>query len=104
MAEQSKFPKASGRLSRPASVTPKVQYPDGKPSAAPTRQVIEAAKSGSRGGKRSDPAYTATTFFVRRETKRNASRLLLEDAYADKDLSDLVEELLGEWVYKHTNV
>ena len=50
-----------------------------------------------------DPAYSPTTFFVRKETKRRASRLL-EDQEAGKDLSDLVEELLSEWLVKHSNV
>jgi len=83
MAEQSKFAGALGRLSnRPQTV------------AAP---LVRAAQGSGRGGKRSNPEFSATTFFVRKETKRQAARLL-EDANSGKDLSDLVEELLGQWV------
>lgn len=53
-------------------------------------------------GKRSDPAFRPTTFFVRKETQRKASRLL-EDQEIGKDLSDLVEELLAKWVVEHSN-
>lgn len=60
------------------------------------------AKGRRRTGKRSDPAYRATTFFVRKETKRKASRLL-EDQETGKDLSDLIEELLAQWVVEHSN-
>ena len=71
---------------------------------AQRRVLAPSPPARSRGGKRSDPAYSATTFFVRKETKKKAVRILLEDAYAGKDLSDLVEELLGGWVSKHSNV
>jgi hypothetical protein len=63
-----------------------------------------APTKGRRIGKRSDPEYVPTTFFVRRETKRKAAQLLLEDANADKDLSDLVEHLLARWVTEHSRV
>ncbi len=84
MAEQSKFAGALGRLSN-RSQTVAVAAP-------PVRAV-----QGGRGGKRSNPEFSATTFFVRKETKRQAARLL-EDANSGKDLSDLVEELLGQWI------
>jgi len=86
MAEQSKFAGALGRLSnRPQTV------------AAPS---VRAAQGNGRGGKRSNPEFSATTFFVRKETKRQAARLL-EDTNSRKDLSDLVEELLRQWVGDH---
>jgi hypothetical protein len=53
-------------------------------------------------GKRSDPAFRATTFFVRKDTQRKASRLL-EDQETGKDLSDLVEELLAKWIDDNSN-
>jgi hypothetical protein len=77
MAEQSKFAGALGKLSKRSAA-----------KATPT--------PAGRGGKRSNPEFSPTTFFVRRETKRKAARLL-EDTNAGKDLSDLVEELLTNW-------
>jgi hypothetical protein len=56
-----------------------------------------------RGGKRSDPAYAPTTFFVRKDTKRKAVRLL-EDMNSKEDLSDLVERLLAKWIAANANV
>jgi hypothetical protein len=97
MAEQSKFAGALGRLKQtPAADRSK-------------RSVAEAAAPQSTGkrravGKRSDPDYTPTTFFVRKETKRKAAQMLLEDVNSKTDLSDLVEELLAKWVSEHSNV
>ena len=105
MAEQSKFAGALGRLKQPAAPVAKVQTPAEQPTRQPLRAIDTPAPAGQgRGGKRSDPAYSPTTFFVRKETKKKATRILLDDAYAGKDLSDLVEELLSEWVSKQANV
>jgi hypothetical protein len=104
MAEQSKFAGALGRLRQPAppeaetEPAPVVE----KPAARQPRVIDTPAAAGGRGGKRSDPAYSPTTFFVRKETKRKAARLL-EDQDAGKDLSDLVEELLTKWVVKNSH-
>ena len=56
-----------------------------------------------RAGKRSDPAFRPTTIFVRKETQRKATRLL-EDQESGKDFSDLVEELVANWIIKHSHV
>lgn len=104
MAEQSKFAGALGRLKQPATPEPPEAGPVvQKPAAKPLRAIDTPAPAGGRGGKRSDPAYSPTTFFVRKETKRKAARLL-EDQEAGKDLSDLVEELLAKWIVKNSNV
>jgi hypothetical protein len=71
--------------------------------ASPSAKVEEGPAQRTRKiGKRSDPAFRATTFFVRKETQRKASRLL-EDQDVGKDLSDLVEELLATWIAEHSN-
>ena len=104
MAEQSKFAGALDRLRQPAlpEAKPEPAPVVEKPAAKSVRAIEATTPSGGRGGKRSDPAYSPTTFFVRKETKRKAARLL-EDQDAGKDLSDLVEELLSKWVVKHSN-
>ena len=101
MAEQSKFAGALGRLRQPAPAPTETKPVAEKPAAQPLHAIDTPTSAGGRGGKRSDPAYSPTTFFVRKETKRKASRLL-EDQDTGKDLSDLVEELLSKWVVKNS--
>ena len=70
----------------------------------PPAQIAPAVETRRRKtGKRSDPEFRPTTFFVRKQTQRNASRLL-EDQDSGKDLSDLVEELLAKWIGEHSNL
>jgi hypothetical protein len=101
MPEQSKFAGALGRLKNKPAAPTKQHTGDEPPAISRT-----SAPGGKRRpvGKRSDPEYTPTTFFVRKETKRKAARLLLEDANSNTDLSDLVEQLLAKWVSEHTHV
>ena len=96
MAEQSKFAGALGRLKQ-TSTADKSRHGAIEDNFPPTgkRRAI---------GKRSDPDYTPTTFFVRKETKRRAAQMLLEDVNSKTDLSDLVEELLAKWISEHSNV
>jgi hypothetical protein len=63
----------------------------------PAQADIAQDHKGRRAGKRSDPAFRPTTVFVRKETQRKATRLL-EDRDTGKDFSDLVQELLANWV------
>jgi hypothetical protein len=100
MAEQSKFAGALGRLKQPSTAKPEKRQPQ-EPTGAPRPEPI--AKAG-RGGKRSDPAYSPATFFIRKETKRKAAQLLLNGAAPEKDLSDIVESLLAEWVSERSDV
>jgi hypothetical protein len=55
---------------------------------------------GRPRSKSSDPDYQSTTVILRKRTKRTAARLL-EDLETGQDLSDLIEELLLEWIQKH---
>jgi hypothetical protein len=64
--------------------------------------IIEDPPARGRGrppGKRSDPDYQSTTVIIRKSTKRKASRLL-EDQETGQDLSELIEELLTEWIQR----
>jgi|RhiMetdeSRZDD1v2_1073273.scaffolds.fasta_scaffold431825_2 hypothetical protein len=54
---------------------------------------------GRPPGKRSDPDYQPTTVLLRKYTKKTATRLL-EDTNAGHDLSDLIEQLLTEWIHR----
>ena len=92
-AQTVKRPKQSGQ---PPAVRSRGQEPVPPPQA----EIAEDHK-GRRAGKRSDPAFRPTTIFVRKETQRKATRLL-EDHDTGKDFSDLVEELLTNWIHDHS--
>ena len=93
--EQSKFSGVLAKLKpRPA---------EEQSTALPTPPVGSEPVRG-RGrppGKRSDPDYQPTTVLLRKHTKKTATRLL-EDTNAAHDLSDLIEQLLTEWIQKQT--
>jgi hypothetical protein len=66
--------------------------------------LIEVPLVRGRGrprAKSSDPDYQSTTVILRKLTKRRAAHLL-EDREMGKDLSELIEELLTEWLERHS--
>ena len=92
--EQSKFSGALANLR---------QRPIPQSDALPVQPLGSEPVRG-RGrphGKRSDPDYQPTTVLLRKHTKKTASRLL-EDTNASQDLSDLIEQLLTEWIQKQS--
>jgi len=103
MAEQSKFAGALGRLNKKSAPPAKSEQGN---TEEPMSERTESKPTGKGrpAGKRSDPGYSPTTFFVRKETKRRAAQLLLEDANSKTDLSDLVEQLLAQWVSERSHV
>ena len=62
-----------------------------------------AVKKSRPVGKRSDPDFAPTTVFVRNDTKRKAYQRLLDDP-EQKDLSDLVEQLLSLWLDERSHL
>ena len=92
MPEESKFSGALAKLKQrsdaPSAAPPSVQ---------PPREAAPPRGKGRPPGKRSDPDYQPTTVLLRKQTKRTASRLL-EDADTGQDLSELIEQLLAEWI------
>ncbi len=56
---------------------------------------------GRPRSKSSDPDYQPTTVILRKVTKRRAAHLL-EDREMGKDLSELIEELLTEWLERQS--
>jgi hypothetical protein len=90
--EQSKFSGVLAKLKqRPADQQPDLPAPPA--GSKPVRG------RGRPPGKRSDPDYQPTTVLLRKHTKKTATRLL-EDTNAAHDLSDLIEQLLSEWIQK----
>ena len=73
-------------------------------AAGSPNALVEPPAGKGRGrpaGKRSNPEFEATTVLLRKRTKRAASRLL-QDTEANKDLSDLIESLLSDWISRHS--
>jgi hypothetical protein len=96
--EQSKFTGALANLKKPQAKE-KVE-----PSINETAEILQPSIERGRGrprAKSSDPEYQSTTVILRKLTKRRAAHLL-EDREMGKDLSELIEELLTEWLEKHS--
>ncbi len=60
-------------------------------------QQAESPKRGRPAGKRSAPDYVGFTTYIRRDTHRKAKIALLENEDG-RELSELVEELIAEWL------
>ena len=58
-------------------------------------QAGEEEQTPPKVGKRSDPAYRQISTYVRSDLYRSVKRELLMD---ERDFSDLMDELLAEWV------
>jgi hypothetical protein len=93
--EQSKFSGVLAKLKQ----RPIEQQPTAPP--APPLGAEPVRGRGRPPGKRSDPDYQPTTVLLRKHTKKTAARLL-EDTNAAQDLSDLIEQLLTEWIQKQS--
>lgn len=81
------------RLKNPPSAPP------GRSKPAPI--AVEARAAGRAPGKRSDPEFKPFTILLKKQTHKQANRLL-EDMDTGRDLSDLMQELLAGWVEKQT--
>jgi hypothetical protein len=88
--EQSKFTGLLAKLKQPPTERP----------AAPM-ETPNVRGRGRPPGKRSDPDYQPTTVILRKHTKKTATRLL-EDSNTGQDLSDLIEQLLTEWIRRYS--
>jgi hypothetical protein len=98
MPEPNKYGKALNALRQVHQPYKQEKAPPDTPPPQP-----EPTANAGRGGKRRDPEYSPTTFYVRKNTKRKAVRLL-EDIDAKQDLSELVEQLLAKWIAERSHV
>jgi hypothetical protein len=75
------------------------------PSPAPPPVVdakkVEPAVAEGRGGKSSDPNYSQYSLYLRKTTRKKVGRAL-DDADTGQDFSELVEELLQQWLASRT--
>ena len=108
MAEQSKFAGALARLKQPAVAEPPPEEPAVQERLAPPMPVAVTA-GGGKGrpptGKLGNADGDRYTVLLRKVTHKRALRRL-QDLDTDQDLSELVNELLTEWLelqaYFHT--
>jgi hypothetical protein len=91
--EQSKYSGALANLKKPP-VTEAELLVESSPVEHP-----QGRGRGRPRAKSSDPDYQPTTVILRKATKRKAAHLL-EDRELGMDLSELIEELLTEWLAK----
>ena len=61
---------------------------------------MPAPKVGRPPGKRSNPNFERLTVLVRKHTRKTAERLW-EDIEPEKDMSELVQKLLTEFIEAH---
>jgi hypothetical protein len=67
------------------------------PKLAATPQAAEKGRGRPATGKRSNPEWKLYSHFLKRKTQRAAvARLQAEDS--DRDLSDVLQELLERWL------
>lgn len=71
---------------------PDVQEPESSEPASPP--------SGAKLAKSVDPAYTKFTSYIRKQTHRAVKIRLVSQS---REMSDLVEELLTEWLAKESS-
>jgi hypothetical protein len=95
MPEKRKLSGALAKLKQPPAKRPAARQPAPPMAAEPVRG------KGRPPGKRSDPDYQPTTVLLRQQTKKMANRLL-EDRSTGQDLSELIEQLLTEWIQKQS--
>jgi hypothetical protein len=95
MPEKRKFSGALAKLKQRPAEQPAARQPDPPVAAEPARG------KGRPPGKRSDPDYQPTTVLLRQQTKKMANRLL-EDKSTGQDLSELIEQLLTEWIRRQS--
>jgi hypothetical protein len=94
-------PPADAETKAPAADGMKEQVTEREPEPT-TGDAFAIAPVLSRGkgrppGKRSNADYQPTTVFLRKATKNTAQRRLMDDT-EKRDLSELIEQLLSQWV------
>ena len=79
----------------------KTKTPEKKPdtSLSPAEKTSPAKQEKRTTGKSSSPDYTQVLTYVRKDTHNKVKAALIFDE-RERDLSDLVEELLSDWLKK----
>ena len=90
-ASTSKYAQTLASLRQHAAVQPDASAPA---SAEPVR------RKGRPPGKRSDPAWKLYSHFLKKQTHREVTNILRNEENG-RDLSDVLEQLLEEWLIQH---
>jgi hypothetical protein len=104
MAEESKFTGVLAKLKEPPREITKEMPAEERPIYDSPSNTLTTPLVRGRGrprSKSSDPEYQSTTVILRKLTKRRAAHML-EDREMGKDLSELIEELLTEWLERQS--
>ena len=90
-ASTSKYTQTIASIRQQAAVQPDASAPV---SAEPVR------RQGRPLGKRSDPAWKLYSHFLKKQTHREVTNILRNEENG-RDLSDVLEQLLEEWLIQH---
>ena len=72
-----------------------------EPLDAPAPASAEPVRGKGRPpGKRSDPAWKLYSHFLKKQTQREATNILRNEDNG-RDLSDVLQQLLEEWLTQH---
>ncbi len=71
------------------------------PVASVEGPLLEERRRGRPPGKRSHEAYTQITAYIRKETQQEVKLALLQRRDG-RDVSELIEELLTQWLESNT--
>lgn len=88
------------RAIEPEPLPPPSPAPPSAPLRVETPKAETPAPNG-RGGKSSDPEYSQYSVYLRKKIRKKVGRAL-DDADTGQDFSELVEELLEQWLASRT--
>jgi hypothetical protein len=80
-----------------ASIRQRSETPDAAAIAAPEQG------RGRPPGKRSNPEWKLYSHYLKKQTQREATNILRNEEDG-RDLSDVLQELLAEWITRHKNL
>ncbi len=88
LKKQTQVSEKAGAASNPTERSPQLQ------------EEPKIVGSPKKIGKSSNNDYTQVLTYIRRDTHRQIKKVLIDDI-EERDLSDLVEELLSDWLKKN---
>lgn len=95
------MPDPSDMFSKLAQNREKKKLPAADAGNLPTDNSVTTPKRGRAKGKRSDPNYIQVGAYIPKELDRQVKRVLVDED--NLDFSDLVAQLLEDWVKQKTS-
>src|SRR5216683_2382723 len=78
------------------------QRPAGQADSPISVSTEPVRGKGRPPGKRSNPEWKLYSHFLKKQTQREATNILRNEEDG-RDLSDVLQELLAEWITRHKN-